>query len=77
MPLTYVLAANAGVAAAVAVAVAVRIIARRRVVVSDMSTPPAPVNSAAISIRRIIAAKMGAAAQPVFYALRPKFASFS
>ena len=76
MPLTYVLAANAGVVAAVAAAVAVRIIARRRVVVSDMSTPPAPASSAAISTRRIIAAMNLQQWQPGFLCTASHSASF-
>ena len=54
MPLTYVLAANAGVvAAAVAAAVAARPTKRRRVA-SDMSTQPAVAIIAAKRVRRIM-----------------------
>ena len=53
LPLTYVLAANAGVVAAVAAAVAARPTKRRRVA-SDMSTQPAVAIIAANRVRRIM-----------------------
>ena len=53
MPLTYVFAANAGVAAAVAAAVAARPTKRRRVA-SDISTQPAVAIIAAHRVRRIM-----------------------
>ena len=57
LPLTYVLAANAGVvAAAVAAAVAARPTKRRRVA-SDMSTQPAVAIIAAKRVRRIVASE--------------------
>ena len=73
MPLTYVLAAKAGVAAA-AVAAAVARPTKRRLVASDMSTPVAVAIIAANRVRRIVAAKR---VQPDCCALRPKSASFS